>query len=323
MTASPALLKAMLRARRFDEALLANAHEIRGHYHVSIGLEATAAALAAVRRPDDLVSTTYRNHAQLAALGSDLAAMFAEVFGRDLGPQRGRAGSIHLADPQVGILHTSAMVSGGVPLALGLAYAARRRNPYAVCFCFFGDGAFGEGAVHESLNLAALWKLPVVFVCENNAVPAECRATAALTAPSLLAIAEVYGILGSEVDGGDAAAVTAALGGLTDEARRRRGPAFLDARSVPWPGNATFMPHDATGPTDLADATTDRATDPWSARHDPVLRECRRLLAAGVALDDLRRIGDAVTAEVEQALTAAREAAPAPASAATTDVVGA
>jgi len=314
------LLEPLLLARRFDEILLANTDAIRGHFHVSIGLEATAAALSRVRRSGDLITTTYRNHAHLAALGSDLSVMYAEIFGRDLGHQRGRGGSIHLSDPGLGMLHTSAMVSGGVPIALGQAYSLSRTRPGAVCFCFFGDGAFGEGAVHESLNLASLWRLPLVFVCENNAPPGDGRANDQQSAVSLLAIAEAHRVHGRAVDARHPAAVVDALEALAEEVRDGDGPRFLDAQAGRWPGNATFFPHDATGRTDVRHAQRD-ADDPWRSTDDPVLNECRRLLAAGVGLDHIRAIDRRITAEVEGALGRARLAPVAPPEAAFTDVV--
>lgn len=315
------LLEPMLRARRFDELLVANASEIRGHYHVSIGLESTAAALARLRRPHDAVTTTYRNHAHLAALGSDLAVMFAEVLGRDLGPQRGRGGSTHLIDPALGILHTSAMVSGGIPHALGRAFAGAKAHPGSVSFCFFGDGAFGEGALHESLNLAALWRLPVVFVCENNAMRHGGQANAFQAAVSLAAIAEAHAVPGQAVDGRHPAAVHEAMERLTDAVRDNAGPRFLDVQAAPWEGNTTMFPHDATGRTVIENATRS-GLDPWHARDDPVLAECRRLLSGGVALDELLRVDARVSAAADEALARARAAPVAPPEVALTDVVG-
>jgi TPP-dependent pyruvate/acetoin dehydrogenase alpha subunit len=314
------LLEPLLRARRFDELLVANADEIKGHYHVSIGLESTAVALSVHRRPGDTITTTYRNHAHLAALGSDLAVMFAEVLGRDLGPQRGRGGSTHLSDPMVGVMHTSAMVSGGVSQALGLAYARIRTTADAVCFCYFGDGAFGEGAVHESLNLASLWELPVVFVCENNASPFDGKANAFQSARSLLAIAEVNAVPGEAVDARHPAATTETMGRLTAEVRAGGGPRFLEARAAQWEGSTSFFPHDATGRTDVRDAGR-RCGDDWRDRDDPVLNECRRLLAAGVSMESLVSLDERVTDEVEHALDIGRKATTAPPGAATSDVV--
>ena len=315
-----ALLAPLLRARRFDEQLMAHADQIRGHYHVSVGMEGTAVALAACRRDGDTVSTTYRNHAHLAAMGSDLETMFGEVLGRDVGHQRGRGGSIHLSDPDLGVLHTSAMVSGGVPQALGLAYGRARTHPEASCFCIFGDGAMGEGAVHESLNLASLWSLPVVFVCENNAPPADGQASAMQAAPSFLAIAELHRTPGEVVDARHPALVVEAMGRLAAETRQGGGPRFLEARAAAWEGNQSFFPHDATGPTDVADAARGH-DDPWRSDDDPVLNECRRLLEAGVSMTELAEVDRRVSAEVGAAFAAAERAPVADPGAALTDVV--
>jgi TPP-dependent pyruvate/acetoin dehydrogenase alpha subunit len=315
------LLAPLLRARRFDELLVTNAGAIRGHYHVSIGLEATAVALSSVHRDGDLVTTTYRNHAHLVALGSDLSAMYAEILGRDLGHQRGRAGSTHLSDPSRGVLHTSAMVSGGVPIALGQAYALSQSQQGAVCFCFFGDGAFGEGAVHESLNLARLWRLPIVFVCENNAAPRDDQANDYQSAASLLAIAEAHDLHGRAVEARHPAGVVEVLAALTEEVREGAGPRFLDAQAGRWPGNATFFPHDATGPTDVRDAAQD-VDDPWRSFDDPLMNECRRLLAAGLGLDRILEVDRRITAEVQGAFARASVAPIASPEVAFSDVVG-
>lgn len=323
MTASETgrLLEPLLRARRFDEGMLRLAPDIRGHFHVSIGFEATAVALAVARRERDLVSTTYRNHAHLAALGSDVAVMFAEVLGRDLGHQRGRSGSIHLSDPDVGLLHTSAMVSAGVPLAAGLAFALRRNAPGAVCFACFGDGAVGEGGVHETLNIAALWELPILFVCENNAPPAEDRANDYQAAPSLVALAQANSIPGADVDARDTESTVETFARLTEEVRGGAGPRFLDAHCPRWPGSEGFWPRDATGATDLTDAAGTRG-ERWFDDNDPVLREARRLLRAGVSMEDLLAVDERVRREIDAAIGRARAAPVPPAEAAMTDVVG-
>jgi pyruvate dehydrogenase E1 component alpha subunit len=202
------------------------------------------------------------------------------------------------------------MVSGGVPIALGYALALARTEPGAVCFACFGDGAFGEGAVHESLNIASLWRLPVMFICEDNAVAGDDRANAMQSASSLSAIAEVHRVPGTVVDARDAAATVDALTRLTADVRAGAGPRFVDAQTGTWPGNASFFPYDATGPTDLRDAVAP-VEDQWLAHDDPVLGECRRLLDAGVTLDALHDVDADVRTEVDAALARAL-AAPAP-----------
>ena len=179
-----------------------------------------------------------------------------------------------------------------------------------MCFCFFGDGAFGEGAVHESLNLASVWCLPVVLVCENNAAQRDGQANDYQSASSLLAIAEVHGVPGCAVDARHPGAVLESLESLTEAVRAGRGPRFLDAQAGSWPGNATFFPHDATGPTDLRDAEAP-VDDQWRSVDDPLLNECRRLLAENVPMASMLRLDDTVRAEVDKAVRRAH-AAPVP-----------
>jgi TPP-dependent pyruvate/acetoin dehydrogenase alpha subunit len=308
----------MLRARRLDEALIGQAELITGVFHVGIGQEGTAAALAATRGPADLVALTHRNHHHLAALGSDLEVMFREILGRDGGPQRGRAGTLHLADPARGVPYTSAMVGGGVPLAVGLAHGKARRGEEGIVFSFFGDGALGEGAVHECFNIASLWRVPVLFVCENNARPDRGRANAFQAASSLAGLAEVNGIRSAVADAREPVDVEGALGALAAGVREGRGPAFLDARSEPWPGNQAFTVQPGTDPLDLAGA--DRAPECDWERGDPILNEGRRLLRMGVGMGVLLALDAAIREEVDRAFEAAVRAPGAPASVALGDV---
>ena len=308
-------LAAMLRARRFDETLIAGAELVTGVFHVSIGMEATAAALALERRDGDLITLNHRSHGALAAIGCDPELMYREILGRDGGPQRGRAGTLHLADATRGVPYTSAMVAGGPALATGMALARKRLREPGIVFAFFGDGALGEGAMHESLNLAALWRLPVLFVCESNAAPVEGRANALQAARSLHALAEVHQITAAVVDAGDAAAVGAAMRDGAAAVREGAGPHFIEARTPPWPGNAGFIPALATGALDLAAAVDAAPAAGWD-EHDPLLREARTLLAAGAALEELLELDAPIATAMCEAFARARAAAPAPAQAA-------
>ncbi|MEA2333312.1 MAG: acetoin:2,6-dichlorophenolindophenol oxidoreductase subunit alpha [Thermoleophilaceae bacterium] len=297
------LLRLMLQARRFDEQVLRMADRIDGHHHVSHGLEASAAALGLVRHEGDLVATNYRNHAHLICLGHDPALMLAEILGRPVAPQLGRAGSMHLAAPELGVLYTSAMVAGGVPQSLGYALALKRSGA-GVSFCLFGDGALEEGVAHESLNLAMLWALPVVFVCENNAGE---------DSPSLTAVAEAHGVRAAVADGRRPREVVSALRDAAGHTRDTLTPSFLEVRSAEWPGNAAFFPKDVTGPTDLSAAAA-QSGSPWYDADDPVLAEARELLAEGVPAERLQAVEAEVTAEIEAAAEHALTAAPASAS---------
>jgi TPP-dependent pyruvate/acetoin dehydrogenase alpha subunit len=308
----------MLRARRLDGALIEHAELVTGIFHVGIGQEGTAAALAATRGPSDLVTLTHRNHHHLAAIGSDLEVVFREILGRDGGPQRGRAGTLHLADPARGVPYTSAMVAGGVPLAVGLAYGKARRREEGIVFSFFGDGALGEGAVHESFNIASLWRVPVLFVCENNARPDRGRANAFQAASSLASLAEVNGIPSVVADAREPAEVEGALGAHAASVREGGGPAFLDARSEPWPGNQAFMVQPGSDPLDLTGAARAAESD-WE-RGDPILNEARRLLRMGVELGVLVALDAVLREEVDRAFEAAARAPLAPAAVALADV---
>ena len=308
-------LAAMLRARRFDETLIGHAELISGVFHVSVGLEATAAALAAVREASDLIMLNHRNHGALAAIGSDLEVCYREILGRDGGPQRGRAGSLHLADASHGVPYTSAMVAGGVALAVGMALAKQRLARDGIVFAFFGDGAMGEGAMFESLNLAALWSAPVLFVCESNAAPDPWgrRANPLQAARTLHELAEVHQILATVVDGGDARAVEQAMLASVAALRGGSGPRFIEAVSRPWPGNATFLPTLVTGELDLRDATRPHGGDEWQAV-DPVLREARALLAEGESLAAMVELDSSIRAAVGDAFERAAAAPLAPGS---------
>jgi pyruvate dehydrogenase E1 component alpha subunit len=299
------LLRLLLAARRFDEAVLRVQPELEGHHHVSQGLEASAAALALVRRDGDLVATNYRNHAHLVCLGHHPAAMLAEILGRRIRPQVGRSGSMHLMAPRLGVLFTSAMVAGGVPQAVGYAFALKRRGTDGISFCFFGDGAVQEGVVHESFNLAALWELPVLFVCENNADPVDGKANAAQAAPSLSRLAEAHAIESSVVDGRDPRATLGAMRSAADRTRSGPRPHFLDVQSAPWAGNSFFYPKDVTGPTDLRSAQAPTG-EKWDDRDDPVLNEARALLADGASIEELLEVEAEVTSRIERAAEEAR-----------------
>jgi len=302
----------MLRARRFEETLLEHVGLIRGVFHVGIGQEAAAAAIALARRAGDVLMLNHRNHHHLAAIGSDLEVMYREIFGRDGGPQRGRAGSLHLADPSNGVPYTSAMVGGGVPIGLGMALVRRRRGKDGIAFCVFGDGAMGEGVVHECLNLAALWRLPVLFLCESNAPRTGEQAHLFQSAATLGAIAEAHRVPAAAVDAADARAAVAAVGKATEAIRAGDGPRFAELRSVPWPGNSGFLPQNL-GRVDLRSAL--QPAEGWAAA-DPILGEVRALLAEGVGLQPILELDAALREEADRAARAATSAPLAPAQAA-------
>ncbi|QXJ21161.1 2-oxoisovalerate dehydrogenase [Actinomadura graeca] len=218
---------ALIRGFETAAARLLRAGELSGNLHLSLGQEAVAAGVCDVLAPSDTITTTHRGHGHCLAKGGDPRRMFAELTGRVTGYCKGRAGSMHIADPGSGILGATAIVGGGLPIAVGAAWSAQVRGTDEVAVAFFGDGAVAEGAFHESLNLAALWRLPVVFVCENNQY-AELLPTDMHLAAEPYRLAEPYGIPGVRVDGNDALAVRAAAEAAVGRARSGAGPTLLE-----------------------------------------------------------------------------------------------
>jgi pyruvate dehydrogenase E1 component alpha subunit len=281
------ILERMLLIRRFEEAVLKLSYEKKftGHYHLYIGQEATGAAAMAVLDQRDYLSTTHRNHGHLIARGADPGRAMAEILGRATGLNGGRGGTIHLSDPDLGFISTSGIVGGCISLGTGAGYACRQRRNGAVSAIFFGDGALEEGVSFEALNIASLWKLPVVFLCENNSTgswaPGEGYPTLVHASTDLGSIARSVNIATVRIDGADATACYAAIGDAVAQCRAGKGPVFVEAVTRRWPGNNPLWPEPATGETDIRMATGDAKPSgehaDWLERHDPVLRLGRDL----------------------------------------------
>src|SRR5207248_9199530 len=215
--------------RRFEERAieLVRAGDIVGGIHPGIGQEAVAAGVCAALGPSDLVTATHRGHGHVLAKGADPARMMAELTGRVTGLNKGRGGSMHAADFEAGILGANAIVGAGGAIATGAAWARRQLGTPVVAATFFGDGAVNEGMLLEAFNLAALWRVPVVFVCENNGYATTMRVEDAV-AGSITVRAEAFGIPSSTVDGQDPEAVLAATQDAVTRARKGDGPSFLE-----------------------------------------------------------------------------------------------
>ena len=244
-------LEQMLTIRRAEEQVIhfATDHKdlIRGHYHVYIGQEASGVGACAALGPDDYVFTTHRNHGHVIARGGELGPVLAEIIGRTTGYNRGRGGTFHVIAPHLGILQTSGVVGGCMPLAAGAAFSIKKRGTSQVSLVFFGDGVLEEGAFYEAINMASLWKLPVIFVCENNGVARELRkggacATSSLAARQLTDISNAFSIPSVIVDGADMLAVAAAMADAVSKVRGGAGPIFVESRITRWPGNAGALP---------------------------------------------------------------------------------
>ena len=288
-------LRQMLLIRRFEEksAELYTAEKIRGFLHLYIGEEAVAVGVMAALTADDAVVATYREHGQALARGMSAGAIMAEMYGKVEGCCRGRGGSMHLFDAALRFYGGNAIVAGGLPLAVGLALADRMQARAGVTACFFGDGAVAEGDFHEALNLAALWQLPVLFVCENNlyAMGTALRYTQA--SQDIAAKGAAYNMAAAAVDGMDVQAVEAATRGAVDRIRAGAGPFLLECRTY------RFRPHS------MFDSELYRTKDEvaqWRER-DPIELLAGRMTEAGL-LDEAGRaaLEREVAAEVEAAV---------------------
>ena len=223
----------MLRIRRFEEAgtqLFLNGR-IPGAFHGSIGQEATIVGACMALRDDDAMTGTHRSHGHPIGKGAVLRGLMAELMGKATGICRGRGGSMHLADRAVGIIGESAIVGGGIPLATGCALSAKVRGVDQVSLCFFGDGAVNQGTFHESLNMASVWKLPVIYLCENNGYAITTSVGRSHGQPHISKRADGYGIPGVVVDGQNVEAVFEACAAAVDRARSGGGPTLVEART--------------------------------------------------------------------------------------------
>jgi pyruvate dehydrogenase E1 component alpha subunit len=289
------LLRQMLRIRRFEEkcAELYSAGKIRGFLHLYIGEEAVAVGAMRSLATDDAIVATYREHGHALARGIDAGRLMAEMYGKQEGCSGGRGGSMHVFDAATRFYGGNAIVGGGLPVAVGLALADALQTRRRVTACFFGDGAVAEGEFHESLNLAALWKLPVLFLCENNLYAMGTHITRALSETDVAARARVYGINASSVDGMDVVAVDQATRAAAERIRDGQGPQFLECRTYRFRAHSMF---DAELYRDKAEV------EEWK-RRDPIRLLADRLDAAGV-LDAAGRaaVDTEVDAEIANAV---------------------
>lgn len=233
------LYSTMTRIRHFESTAerLHAAGALDSGLHLSIGQEAVAAGVCDVLRRTDLIATTHRGHGHCLAKGGRFAPMLGELFSKKGGYCGGKSGSMHIADPASGILGANAIVGAGLPIAVGAALALQQLHTDAVAAVFFGEGAVAEGSFHESLNIAALWSLPVVFVCENNGYAEMTPVSTHLASTDVSVYAAPYGIPGETVDGNDVLAVRDAAGQAVDRARRGDGPTLLQAHTYRWRGH--------------------------------------------------------------------------------------
>ncbi len=287
----------MLLIRGFEERVAALYREglVPGFVHLSIGQEASAVGACWPLRLDDVITSTHRGHGHCLAKGLEPLGMFAELMGRDLGTNRGRGGSMHIADPALGIFGANGIVAAGLPIAVGAATAAQIRDVDTVAVAFFGDGAAAQGAFHEALNLAAVWRVPVVFFCENNGY-SEFSPASTQHAASLEQRASGYGLPYVAVDGNDVAATATAMTEAVRAARAGGGPSLVEARTYRWHGHYEGDPQRYRAPEELEE---------WQTR-DPLVLHRSRLLEAGVGVSELEALESSVADRLDEAVEKAR-----------------
>jgi len=275
------LYRTMLKIRLFEMEIkrLYGQGRVRGAVHLCIGQEAVAAGVCKALRPTDWVASTHRGHGHFLAKGGDLKGIMAELMGKAAGCSRGCGGSMHLFAPPIGFLGGNGIVGAGLPLALGAAFSAAYRRTDEVAAAFFGDGASNQGVVHETLNLAALWKLPLLAVCENNAYAATTPAAQAVSVSDIAVRAQGYGMPGLSVDGNDCLAVYEATAEAAARARAGQGPTLIECKTYRVEAHCGI----------IADRRPRLEREPWQAERDPLAVLARRIPGLTAARDEAIR----------------------------------
>jgi TPP-dependent pyruvate/acetoin dehydrogenase alpha subunit len=301
------MYRRMVMIRLFEEQVndLYTRALMPGLAHLYIGEEAIAVGICEALTQEDYITSTHRGHGHCVAKGAAPDRMFAELLGKEAGYCKGKGGSMHIADPATGNLGANAIVGGSAGIATGAAFAAKRLGNGRVCICFFGEGALGQGVLYEVMNMAALWKLPVIYVCENNMYN-EYTHYSETTAGDILTRAKGFGLPAESVDGQDVRAVNAAASRLIAAARQGAGPAFLMANTYRFTGHHV-------GDMSREYYRTKQEEQKWKAERDPIKLFSDWLTAQNMAdRGALDKIHSEVKAEMEQAVQFAL-AAPYPA----------
>jgi acetoin:2,6-dichlorophenolindophenol oxidoreductase subunit alpha len=306
MTLTPELLRqiyrTMVKIRKFEERI----HQeycignVCGMLHLSVGQEAVPAGACAALRKEDFVTSNHRGHGHCIAKGGDIRLMAAEILGKETGYCRGKGGSMHIADPALGIIGANGIVGAGLTIATGCGLSSLMRGSGQVAVCFFSDGASNQGTFHESLNMAAIWKLPVLYICENNLYAVTTRQTRAQAIKDIAVRASGYGMPGEVVDGNDAACVYEAVSSAVARARAGEGPTLLEAKTY------RHFPHCETEPPNILYRSLEEQAS-WKER-DPILLLSRRLLQEGLAsAEELAEVEAGTLRDIEQAIVFAKE----------------
>ena len=291
------MLRKMILIREFDELAikLRTGGKIYGVVHPCVGQEAIAVGVCANLTNADRVTSTHRGHGHCIAKGADIKRMMAELFGRVDGYCKGKGGSMHIADFAVGMLGANGIVGGGLPLATGAALAAQLEGKGNVAVCFFGDGAVAEGEFHESLNISSVWKLPIVFVCENNQYAANNAIGVQHRVTDVAVHADSYGMPGLTIDGNDVLAVYEAARAAVERARHGEGPFLLECKTYRWYGHSVrnTPPPETRPAAEVAE---------WKER-DPIARLAADLIAQRLITEsDLGSLQRQVQTDLQEAV---------------------
>jgi pyruvate dehydrogenase E1 component alpha subunit len=295
------MLRSLLLSRKFEEALTELCKvqgKIPGMMILCTGQEAVGAGVGAVLQPADAIITNHRSHSHLLAKGADPKALMAEIFCKKTGCNKGKSGTLHLAVPEVNAVCTTTVVGGGPPIAVGRAFAQQYRKEKNVTVCFSGDGAANEGSFHEALNLASLWALPVVFVCENNLYAGAQRYEEHTKVRNIADRAAGYAMPGVVVDGNDALAVYASALEARERAVAGNGPTLIEYKTYRWRGH---------GESDLQAYQPKEEIEAWQAMC-PIPKLRGEMLAQGlISADELQQMEDQIDAVVKDAIRFAEE----------------
>jgi pyruvate dehydrogenase E1 component alpha subunit len=293
------MYKKMLEIRKFEEKVydLFTQNLIPGTMHLYMGEEAVAVGVCAALTPNDFITSTHRGHGHCIAKGASLKKMMAEIFGKKTGYCKGKGGSMHITDKNIGMLGANAVVGGAIPIAVGAGLSCKLKYPERVTVCFFGDGASNQGTFHEGINMASVWDLPVVFVCENNLYAMGTRQSMVMNIEDISQRAAGYGIPGVTVDGNDVMAVYEEAQKAVARARNGEGPTLLECKTYRHKGHSRFDPAKYRPQEEVAE---------WMAR-DPVESFREKLLDRGIPEEFLHKIESTVEAEIEEAVEFAQE----------------
>jgi pyruvate dehydrogenase E1 component alpha subunit len=295
------MLRSMQTIRRFEERASDDyqAGAIYGVVHCYIGEEAVAVGICSALNRDDQIISTHRGHGHCLAKGADLNRMMAELYGRQAGYCKGKGGSMHIADFSIGMLGANGIVAGGIPIVTGAGLAAQLEGKGRVAVSFFGDGASNAGPFHESINIAATWKLPMLYVCENNLYSAGTIAAETLALSDVAARAAGYGIPGVVVDGNDVMAVYEAAEAAVNRARAGQGPTLIECKTYRWRGHTERPGQEDPRPQDEIET--------WRQR-DPINRFAANLMDQGVLTEEAWQKMDAeILAAIEDAVKFSEE----------------